>query len=120
MATLQAMTRDPLFVGATRPPMRWGVTYAALLLNLVATMEIFLLTKNLLMLGVALPIHGLSALLCARDPRIFDLLLLWARTHGPGVLANGRYWRAAGYSPLGLSPPDIHGRRRGPVRLAVV
>ena len=26
---------DPLFVGATRPPMRWGVTYAALLFNIV-------------------------------------------------------------------------------------
>ncbi|MEQ1935107.1 MAG: VirB3 family type IV secretion system protein, partial [Fimbriimonadaceae bacterium] len=42
------LTADPLFVGATRPPMRWGVTYAALLFNLVFTMEAFLLTKNLL------------------------------------------------------------------------
>ena len=39
---------DPLFVGATRPPMRWGVTYSALLFNMVSTMEVFLLTKNLL------------------------------------------------------------------------
>ena len=31
------LTADPLFVGATRPPMRWGVTYAALLFNLVFT-----------------------------------------------------------------------------------
>jgi type IV secretion system protein VirB3 len=38
---------DALFVGATRPPMRWGVTYAALLFNMVFTMEAFLLTKNL-------------------------------------------------------------------------
>ena len=28
---------DPLFVGATRPPMRWGVPYAALLFNMVFT-----------------------------------------------------------------------------------
>src|ERR1022692_2978634 len=28
---------DPLFVGATRPPMRWGVTYSALLFNMVFT-----------------------------------------------------------------------------------
>ena len=41
------LTVDPLFVGATRPPMRWGVTYSALLFNLVFTMEAFLLTKNL-------------------------------------------------------------------------
>src|ERR1700693_3273166 len=31
------LTADPLFVGATRPPMRWGVTYSALLFNLVFT-----------------------------------------------------------------------------------
>ena len=42
------MTADPLFVGATRPPMRWGVTYSALLFNMVFTLEVFLLTKNLL------------------------------------------------------------------------
>src|SRR5213079_798801 len=71
---------DPLFVGATRPPMRWGVTYSALLANGVFTMEVFLLTKNLLTLGLALPVHGLCALLCARDARFFDLALLWGRT----------------------------------------
>ena len=32
------LVADPLFVGATRPPMRWGVTYAALLFNMVFTM----------------------------------------------------------------------------------
>ena len=31
------LTADPLFVGATRPPMRWGVTYSALLFNMVFT-----------------------------------------------------------------------------------
>jgi type IV secretory pathway TraG/TraD family ATPase VirD4 len=32
------LASDPLFVGATRPPMRWGVTYSALLVNMVVTM----------------------------------------------------------------------------------
>jgi len=31
IATSTTLHKDPLFVGATRPPMRWGVTYAALL-----------------------------------------------------------------------------------------
>src|SRR5580658_6658720 len=66
---------DPLFVGATRPPMRWGVTYAALLFNLVFSLEIFLISKNLLSLLLAAPIHGICALLCARDPRFFDLVV---------------------------------------------
>jgi len=46
-----------------------GVTFSALLFNLVFTMEVFLLTKNLLTLLIALPIHGVCALLCARDAR---------------------------------------------------
>jgi type IV secretion system protein VirB3 len=113
MATAsRSLTIDPLFVGATRPPMRWGVTYTALLVNLVVTMEAFLLTRNLLTLGLALPIHAISAALCLRDARIFDLLFLWLRTHAPALLANGRAWKAAGYSPLPVALPDARGRRR--------
>jgi type IV secretion system protein VirB3 len=109
------LTIDPLFVGATRPPMRWGVTYTALLVNLVVTMEIFLVTRNLLTLGIALPIHAVSAALCLRDPRIFDLLFLWMRTHAPALLANGRVWKASAYSPLPVTLPNAHGRRRTPI-----
>jgi type IV secretion system protein VirB3 len=107
-----ALTKDPLFVGATRPPMRWGVTYSALLFNMVFTLEAFLVTRNLLALLVALPIHGASVLLCGRDPRYFDLLLLWGRTRLPALVANGRCWGASAYSPLPLDPPRPSGRRR--------
>jgi type IV secretion system protein VirB3 len=110
--TNPGLTADPLFVGATRPPMRWGVTYSALLVNGVVTMEIFLLTKNLLTLLLAAPIHGVCALLCARDARFFDLALLWARTRIPALLANARFWRSSSYSPLSLDLPDVSGRRR--------
>jgi type IV secretion system protein VirB3 len=106
------LVADPLFVGATRPPMRWGVTYSALLFNLVFTLEAFLLTKNLLTLGVFAPIHGVCALLCARDARFFDLLLLWGRTRLPAALGNLRAWRASSYSPLILDLPRANGRRQ--------
>jgi len=106
------VTVDPLFVAVTRPPMRWGVTFSALLFNLVFTMEVFLLTKNLLTLLLALPIHGVCALLCARDARFFDLLLLGARTRLPTLLANARLWRASSASPLALELPNAFGRRR--------
>ena len=108
----QGMTADALFVGATRPPMRWGVTYSALLMNGVVTMEIFLLTKNLLTLLIAAPIHGVGALLCARDPRFFDLALLACRTRIPALLANARLWKSSSYSPLNLDLPGRSGRRR--------
>jgi type IV secretion system protein VirB3 len=112
---------EPLFVGATRPPMRWGVTYAALLFNLVFTMEAFLLTRNLLTLLLSAPIHGLCALLCARDARFFDLVLLWGRTRLPALLANLRVWKASSYSPLDIDLPRRRGRRcSSPMHVAAI
>lgn len=114
------LTADPLFVGATRPPMRWGVTYSALLFNLVFTLETFLVTRNLLTLLVCAPIHGVCALLCARDARFFDLMLLWGRTRLPAALGTLRLWKASSYSPLTLDMPDRHGRRAVEPVFAVV
>jgi len=113
------LTADPLFVGVTRPPMRWGVTYAAILLNAVFAMEVFLVTRNLLTLLIAVPIHGICMLLCLRDARIFDLLLLWGRTRIPAYLTNFRRWQSSSYSPLTLDLPGARGRRRMPVVVRV-
>jgi len=98
--------------------MRWGVTYSALLVNGVLTMEIFLVTKNLLTLLLAVPIHGICALLCARDARFFDLAMLWGWTRIPALLANARFWKASSYTPLMLDVPDARGRRRTLVDLS--
>src|ERR1700694_141619 len=106
------LTADILYVAVTRPPMRWGVTFSALLFNLVFTMEVFLLTKNLLTLLIAIPIHGVCVLLCARDARFFDLVLLWGRTRLPALFANLRIWKASSYCPLALDLPNRRGRRR--------
>jgi len=104
--------REPLYVGATRPAMRWGVTYSALLFNLVFTLEAFLLTRNLVTLMLCLPIHAVSVLLCARDARFFDLVMLWGRTRVPALLATLSYWGASSFSPLTIDLPDRRGRRR--------
>jgi type IV secretion system protein VirB3 len=106
------VTADALFVGMTRPAMAFGVTYSALLVNAVVTVELFLLTRNLLWLLACLPVHGLFWLLCLSEPRFFDLALLWGKTRGPGLLGNGRLWRAQGYSALPLDLPGTAGRRR--------
>jgi type IV secretion system protein VirB3 len=57
-------------------------------------MEGFLLTKNLLTLLLSVPLHGVFMLLCARDARFFDLLMLWTRTRLPALIANYRVWGA--------------------------
>jgi len=100
------LTADVLFVAVTRPPMRWGVTFSALMFNFVVTMELFLLTKNLLTLLIGLPVHAVCALLCAQDARFFDLLLLAGRTRLPAYFANYGVWKASSYSPLALSRRD--------------
>ena len=113
MSDLNAgLAEDPLFVGATRPPMRWGVTYSALLFNMVFTLEAFLLTKNLVVLLIAIPIQGVCALLCARDARYFDLLIVWAKTRMLAHFESMRFWKGASYSPLALDLPGISGYRR--------
>src|SRR6202035_3200846 len=88
------------------------VTYSALLFNMVFTMEAFLLTKNLLMLLLAAPIHGVWMMLCARDARFFDLVLLWARTRLPALFANLRVWRPSSSCRLILDLPSRRGFRR--------
>jgi type IV secretion system protein VirB3 len=99
--------------------MRWGVTYSALLFNLVFTMEAFLLTKNLLCLLIAAPIHGLTLLLCTRDARFFDLVLLWGRTRLAALLGNLRFWQASSYSPLALELRAAGARRRADVQVRI-
>jgi type IV secretion system protein VirB3 len=51
---------------------------------------------------LSVPIHGVCALLCARDPRFFDLVLLWGRTRMPALLGNLWVWKASSYSPLAV------------------
>ena len=108
----EGLAADILFVAATRPPTRWGVPYLALLFNMMATMEIFLTVKNPLLLLLALPIHGVCMLLCARDIRFFELAMLWAQTRMPSMAGNLQSWRANSYSPLTLDAPNHAGRRR--------
>jgi type IV secretion system protein VirB3 len=113
------VTADPVFLGATRPPMRFGVTYMALIFNAVFTMEIFILVKNPLVLLIALPIHGVCMLLCARDPRYFDLVLVWGKTRLAAYFCSIRYWKGASYSPLATDLPTPNGRRRAVVTVRV-
>jgi type IV secretion system protein VirB3 len=108
----QGLAADVLFVAATRPPTRWGAPYLALLINAVVTMEVFLLVKNPLILLLAVPIHGVCMLLCAREARFFELAMLWAQTRMPGFACNLSAWRGNSYSPLVIDVPNSNGRRR--------
>ena len=70
----RGVTADSLFLGVTRPAMAFGVTYSALLVNAVVTVELFLVTRNLLWLAACVPVHGVFWLLCLSEPRILASL----------------------------------------------
>jgi type IV secretion system protein VirB3 len=97
----QGIVADTLFIGLTRPAMAFGVPYSALLATAVITVEAFLLSRNLLALLLCAPLLGLSRLVCASEPRYFELWAAWAPQAIGHYLANPRYWRAATLGPLG-------------------
>jgi type IV secretion system protein VirB3 len=93
----QGVIADSLFLGVTRPALALGVPYAALLMNAMLTMELFLTTHNLLCLLICLPLHGFAWLACLAEPRFFDLLAVWAQVRMRGGRNGTRAWRARSY-----------------------
>jgi type IV secretion system protein VirB3 len=75
---LANLDRDVLFVGLTRPQTFAGVTYGFVVLNVVATTELFLLFKSPWVFIGAVALHGVGWLACLREPRIFDIWLIKA------------------------------------------
>lgn len=113
MSRNQGIVADTLFVGMTRPSMIWGVTYSAMMFNIILTTESFIVTKNLLWLLGFVPIHGVLYLVCLYEPRFFDLLQLWGKTRLPAMISgNLRFWKANSYCPLAIDLPGFTGRRR--------
>jgi type IV secretion system protein VirB3 len=95
-----ALVHDTLFVGLTRPAMALGVPYVAVLANLLVTLELFLVTRNLLWLLAVLPLHGLTFLVCLAEPRFFDLLQVWALTRQRARSRGRPPWGVRSYSAL--------------------
>ena len=91
---------DTLFVGPTRPTMRFGVTWQAFIINLMVTVEVFVFTKNLLWLTMFIPVHLVLYGICLYDPRAFELIYLWGKTKAFTFFGNFIYWRVATYSSL--------------------
>jgi type IV secretion system protein VirB3 len=107
---------DTLFVGVTRPALALGVPYAALLVNGLVALELFLVTQNLLWILVCVPLHGLAWLVCLAEPRFFELLAVWAQVRSRGGLGGHRRWRAVSYGAFKVSRT----LRRAEIGLVVV
>lgn len=97
----------PLAVGLTRPSLKFGVPYEALVLNLMVSVLALVLSQNLVWLAICLPIHAVCYLVCLKDPRTFELLLLWIITTLRTLVITRHYWSASSYSPLSLPPRPV-------------
>ena len=92
---MAALDRDPVFGALTRPQMFAGVTYSYFVLNAVATMELFLITKSFWTLLGSLVIHAIGYVGCLKEPRFFDLWLM--RLAQCPRVRNHAYWRCNSY-----------------------
>lgn len=70
---------DPLFQGLARPPMIMGVSYMYFVVNAVVCLVAFIQTGNFIVLFFAAPImHGIGYMICLKEPRQMELLVLRA------------------------------------------
>jgi type IV secretion system protein VirB3 len=64
---------DPLFVGLTRPPMLFGVSYMYFVVNALICMVAYISTTNFRYLAMAVPIHAIGFYICSKEPLFIQL-----------------------------------------------
>jgi type IV secretory pathway VirB3-like protein len=68
---------DPLFQGLARPVMVFGVSFLYFILTGLFCMIIFINTKNFIMLFIVAPsLYGIGRVLCEKEPRAIELMML--------------------------------------------
>lgn len=91
------LARTPVFRALTQPQTFAGVSYSYFVINLVASTEIFLVTRSFLSLLAPVALHVIGYLASLREPRIFDLWL--KRVSKTPRAANFALWRCNSYAP---------------------
>jgi type IV secretion system protein VirB3 len=95
---MDGLERDVIFTGLTRPQMLGGVAYSLVILNVVASTELFILFKALWVLAVAVGFHALSWAASLHEPRIFDIWRIRA-VKCPRSSTWWFCWRCNSYRP---------------------
>ncbi len=82
----------PLFVGLTRPPMLFGVSYNFAVINGMISMMSYIMTSNFIYFAMMFPMHLVGYYLCSKEPLFIELFLnknkncprCWNFTHHKG------------------------------------
>ncbi len=88
---------NSLFVGLTRPPMLFGVSYMFALLNAFICMIAYIATTQFRYLGAIFPIHLIGFILCSKEPLILELFLI--KGQKCSHCKNRLYYHANSYDP---------------------
>ena len=81
---------NPLFLGLTRTPMLFGVSYTFAAMNGIVSLLAFIITSKFFYLLVLLPsLHGIAWFICLKEPRAIELFI--ARNSKCTVCRNRMY-----------------------------
>ena len=90
MSSTGSIGTDALFLGLTRPPMLFGVSYTFAAINGIISLLAFIMTSSFFYLLVLLPLlHGICWFLCLKEPRAMELFL--AKNSKCNVCRNRMY-----------------------------
>lgn len=91
------LTGNTLFLALTRPPMVKGIPMEAFFLNIIVTLCAFILSKQLWVVLIWIPLHATCFMLCLMDKQIFSILLCNSRLIKAG---NKSLWNGVSYEPF--------------------
>ena len=67
---------DMLFLGLTRPPMLFGVSYTVVLMNFFLCMMYFVISSDFTGFFALPVVHGVAYLLSEREPLFLELIMI--------------------------------------------
>lgn len=88
---------DPVFVGLTRPPLLFGVSYTFELFNAMICMMGYIGTSQFKYMAAILPIHMVGYYLCSKEPLFIELFKV--RAEKCSRCTNKMFHNANSYDP---------------------
>ncbi|MDF3047158.1 MAG: type secretion system protein VirB3 [Candidatus Midichloriaceae bacterium] len=73
MSSENKVSTDPLFVGLTRPPLLFGVSYTYFVVNALISMVAYIATSQFQFLAMAVPVHLVGFYICSKEPLFIEL-----------------------------------------------
>jgi type IV secretory pathway VirB3-like protein len=97
----RGLQADPLFKGCTRPAMIMGVPFTPMMIMVMVVMLIAGWSRNMLLIGLAIPLWAVMRGLVRHDDQMFRLLgLRFKCRSGRNRNRNAVYWGGSSYSAV--------------------